>query len=62
MSAESINTCLCYAAGVARSSTDVTLDVPIERRCHLIKYHRCFDREALIESLVSFIKLYVIVI
>lgn len=30
--------------------------------CHLIKYHYCFDREALIESLVSFIKLCVIVI
>ena len=30
--------------------------------CHLIKYHSCFDREALIESLVSFIKLCVIVI
>lgn len=28
--------------------------------CHLIKYHSCFDREALIESLVSFIKLCVI--
>ena len=30
--------------------------------CHLIKYHSCFDREALIESLVSFIKLCVIVV
>lgn len=30
--------------------------------CHLIKYHSCFDREALIESLVSFIKLCVIII
>lgn len=30
--------------------------------CHLIKYHCCFDREALIESLVSFIKLCVIVV
>lgn len=31
-------------------------------RCHLIKYHSCFDREALIESLVSFIKLCVIIV
>lgn len=30
--------------------------------CHLIKYHSCFDREALIESLVSFIKLCVIAV
>lgn len=28
--------------------------------CHLIKYHSCFDSEALIESHVSFIKLCVI--
>lgn len=60
---ESGNTCPSYPAGAVLSSTDVSLDVPIEwHTATLIKYHSCFDREALIESLVSFIKLCVIIV
>lgn len=56
---ESGNMCPSYQAGAVLSSTCVSLDVPTE--CRTIKYQSCFDREALIESLVNFIKLCVIV-